>query len=552
MVSSTLVQRFLPIVMVLAIGTLVSDTRLRAEDGVALRGLVTSQAEGPMEGVLVSAKKRDSTITITIATDRDGRFTFPATKLTPGHYALSIRAVGYDLAEPTETDVVPTRPATIDLTLRPTEDLAAQLTNAEWLVSFPGTDEQKRPLLECMSCHTLERIARSTHHADEWVSVLERMAGYANNTTLDHPQRRAAERRLAPERARKTAEYLARINLSAGPWTYPLKTHARPTGRATRVVITEYALPRASIAPHDVRVDRDGVWYSDFSEQFLGRLDPATGGVTEYPIPELKPGFPTGALDMEIDHAGNLWLAMMFQTGLAKFDRQQQTFQMFSTPPELDSDTMQQSMVMPRHSDVDGKVWTNDVNRHAILRLDLTSGQFDVVDPFKSVTGEHVHAPYGMMADAENNLYFLDFGDQNIGRVDAKTLRVTLYPTPTTYSRPRRGMLDAAGELWFAEFAANQIGMFDTNAERFQEWPLPTPWTAPYDVASDERGDIWAGSMASDRVIRFDRHSGAMTEYLLPHQTNIRRVFVDNSVTPATMWIGNNHHASIVKLEPLD
>jgi virginiamycin B lyase len=544
--------RCLHIVMGLAIGALASGASLHAEDGVALRGLVTSQAEGPMEGVLVSAKKRDSTITITVVTDRDGRFAFPASKLTPGHYLLAIRAVGYDLAEPAETDVVQTRPSTIDLTLRSTEDLAAQLTNAEWLASFPGTDEQKRPLLECMSCHTLERVARSTHPADQWVSVLERMAGYANNTTPDHPQRRAAERKLAPERARKTAEYLARINLSAGPWTYPLKTLARPTGRATRVVITEYALPRPSIAPHDVRVDPDGVWYSDFGEQFLGRLDSATGRVTEYPIPELKPGFPTGALDMEIDQAGNLWLAMMFQTGLAKFDRQRQTFRMFPIPPELNSDTLQQSMVMPRHSNIDGKVWTNDVNRHAILRLDLASGQVDVIDPFKGVTSEHVHAPYGMMADAQNNLYFLDFGDQNIGRVDAKTLRVTLYPTPTTYSRPRRGMLDAAGELWFAEFAVNQIGMFETNAERFHEWPLPTPWTAPYDVAADEHGDVWAGSMATDRVVRFDRRSGAMTEYLLPQPTNIRRVFVDNSTAPVTVWIGNNHHASIVKLEPLD
>jgi virginiamycin B lyase len=552
MVSSMSVQRRLLIVMVLAVGILASAASLRAEDGVALQGLVTSQAEGPMEGVLVSAKKRDSTITTTVVTDRDGRFTFPANKLTPGHYVLAIRAVGYDLAEPVETDVVPTQPTTIDLTLRPTEDLAAQLTNAEWLASFPGTDEQKRSLLECMSCHTLERIARSTHVANEWVSVLERMAGYANNTTPNRPQRRAVERKLAPERARTTAEYLARINLSAGPWTYPLTTYARPTGRATRVVITEYALPRPSIAPHDVRVDRDGVWYSDFGEQFLGRLDPATGRVTEYPIPELKPGFPTGALDMEIDQAGNFWLAMMFQSGLAEFDRQQQTFRMFPIPPELNSDTMQQSMVMPGHSDVDGKVWTNDVNRHAILRFDLASGHYDVIDPFRNVTSEHVHAPYGMMSDAENNLYFLDFGDQNIGRVDARTLRVTLYPTPTTYSRPRRGMLDAAGELWFAEFAANQIGMFETNAERFHEWPLPTAWTAPYDVAADDHGDVWAGSMASDRVVRFDRRSGAMTEYLLPQQTNIRRVFVDNSTTPVTVWIGNNHHASIVKLEPLD
>jgi streptogramin lyase len=156
------------------------------------------------------------------------------------------------------------------------------------------------------------------------------------------------------------------------------------------------------------------------------------------------------------------------------------------------------------------------------------------------------------MTDAENNLYFLDFGDENIGRVDAKTLKVTLYPTPTAYSRPRRGMLDAAGQLWFAEFAANAVGLFDTKAERFQEWTLPTPWSAPYDVTIDKNGELWIGSMSSDRVVRLDRASGQAAEYLLPKQTNIRRVFVDNTTTPVTFWVGNNHHASIVKLEPFD
>jgi virginiamycin B lyase len=38
---------------------------------------------------------------------------------------------------------------------------------------------------------------------------------------------------------------------------------------------------------------------------------------------------------------------------------------------------------------------------------------------------------------------------------------------------------------------------------------------------------------------------------LLPRFTNIRRVFVDNSTNPVTFWVGNNHSASIVKLEPL-
>ena len=50
-----------------------------------------------MEGVLVSAKKAGSTVTITVVSDKDGRYSFPASKLEPGQYALRIRAIGYDL-----------------------------------------------------------------------------------------------------------------------------------------------------------------------------------------------------------------------------------------------------------------------------------------------------------------------------------------------------------------------------------------------------------------------------------------------------------------------
>jgi hypothetical protein len=58
--------------------------------------------------------------------------------------------------------------------------------------------------------------------------------------------------------------------------------------------------------------------------------------------------------------------------------------------------------------------------------------------------------------------------------------------------------------------------------------------------------------MSSDRVLRFDPESGKSVEYLLPRPTNIRRVFVDDTTTPVTFWAGNNHGASIVKLEPLE
>ena len=132
-----------------------AQTASRASAPAALTGQVTSAEEGPMEGVLVTAKKANSTIAITVVSDGQGRYRFPATKLDPGHYVISIRAVGYDLEGPTSTgagstasplgvDISGTQPATTDLKLRKTANLSMQLTNAEWIESVPGTPEQKK------------------------------------------------------------------------------------------------------------------------------------------------------------------------------------------------------------------------------------------------------------------------------------------------------------------------------------------------------------------------------------------------------------------------
>ena len=47
--------------------------RTKTQATATLAGKVTSAEEGAMEGVLVSAKKTGSTITITVVTDKDGR-----------------------------------------------------------------------------------------------------------------------------------------------------------------------------------------------------------------------------------------------------------------------------------------------------------------------------------------------------------------------------------------------------------------------------------------------------------------------------------------------
>ncbi|HEX9462698.1 MAG TPA: hypothetical protein VGB82_08860, partial [Alphaproteobacteria bacterium] len=453
-------------------------------------------------------------------------------------------------------DIAAGRATTADIKLRKTRNLSAQLTSSEWLTSFPGTDDQKNLLLNCADCHTMERIARSTHTADEFLQVFERMGGYYPGAWPLQPQRLVGDSRRPPVRAdqaKSFAEYLAGINLSTGDtWSYPLKTHKRPSGKATRVIITEYDLPREIVQPHDVIVVDGTVWYSNFGEQLLSKLDPKTGKVTEFPVPVQKPGFPTGNLDLEIDQSGNLWLALMYQTGVARFDRKSETFTIFPLPAEWQTNSTQQAFVSPTFTAVDGKVWVKNTDRAQILRLDPASGKYENFGSFKDpITGRTITS-YGIPADPQNNVYLLDFSSGDVGRLDAKTGKLDVFRTPVANSRPRRGRVDADGRLWFAEYAGNAVGMFDPKAELIKEWTIPTPWSNPYDVVADRNGEAWTGSVMSDRVSRVDPKTGEVIEYLMPKETNIRRVFVDNSTSPVTFWTGSNHGAAVVKVEPLE
>ena len=532
----------------------------QAAPSVALTGTVTSAEEGPMEGVLVSASRQGSTITTTVVSDGSGRYRFPADRLQPGDYGVTIRAIGFELPGRSSAHVTGSAPFTLDLRLTRTLDVSHQASNAEWIMSMPGTDQEKRFLLNCVNCHTLERVARSRYTASAFAGVLDRMGNYVNQSTPLHPQIRKADR-LYEERgdARvqtrlRQAEYLARVNLSAGEtWNYAFKTLPRPKGKGTQVIITEYDLPRPRIQPHDVVLDEQGqVWYSNFGEQAIGRMDPKTGVVTELEIPIHKPGFPTGQLGLQLDRQGRLYFGMMFQAGVARLDPKTSRFESFAIPQEFNRDQAQINMPAPQSSHVDGKIWTQNNGFAVVHRIDMASGKSETFKPFGDPKDGENHNIYDIIPDPDNNLYFTDFVNEHIGRIDAKTGEMKLFTMPTRGASPRRAQMDGERRLWIGEYRGNKIAMFDTKTEQFQEWTPPTPWSAPYDVVLDKQGLAWTGSMSTDRVLRLNPKSGEFTEYLLPRFTNIRRVFVDNTAPRPVFWVGNNHGASIIKLEPLD
>lgn len=524
-----------------------------------LAGRVSSDYEAAMEGVLVTAKRPGGTIAITVVTDEKGNYAFPADRLAPGTYEIAIRAVGYELPKPATADVPQGSAGKLNIRLQRTGNLEAQLSNGEWLMSMPGADKDKQFLDACAGCHTYQRIVNSTHTAEEFVAIFKRMATYSPGSMPDKPQPllpgpRGERSTVRESEAPRAAELLTHANLSHGPVRgYALKTYPRPSGRATKVIITQYDLPRRDWEPHDVIVDREGmIWFSDFGDQFIGRMDRKTGKVEAISLPLMKDdGSPKGGLEISQATDGDIWVSGMYQGGVYRWQRATGKVVAYKIPDKWQTPSTQESMVSPQHADVDGFVWTNDQQNHSLLRLDLRTGTYEHMGETKDANGKPIPG-YGMPTDLANRPMLLEFSGTRIGWFNPATKLAEVFATPFQGSAPRRGRVDANGRLFFAEYRGNGVGMFDPETRTIKEWRVPTPWSAPYDVVATSDGEVWSGSMLNDMVNRLDTKTGDVVDYLLPRPTNIRRVFVEEANGHKILWVGSNHDASIVVVEPLD
>ena len=112
--------------------------------------------------------------------------------------------------------------APVSVKLKKTTNLAAQLTSAEWFMSFPGTARRRSEAWTAARAATLyERHPEIDLRYGRLIKVLQRMGTYAPGTTpLSRRSARRAAPRTFPERLRPRAEFLASINLSESQsWT---------------------------------------------------------------------------------------------------------------------------------------------------------------------------------------------------------------------------------------------------------------------------------------------------------------------------------------------
>ncbi len=114
------------------------------------------------------------------------------------------------------------------------------------------------------------------------------------------------------------------------------------------LAIREFTLPHPDARPRRIALGADGrtIWYVDYSRGTLGRLDPRTGKVTEYPSPS---GTQARPYAMTSDDKGRLWYV---ETGprpnrLVAFDPAREAF-VVDTPIGTDGPNTIRNMVFHR------------------------------------------------------------------------------------------------------------------------------------------------------------------------------------------------------------
>jgi streptogramin lyase len=342
------------------------------------------------------------------------------------------------------------------------------------------------------------------------------------------------------------AAYLAIVNLSGGrtTWPFELKTLPRPKGKATRVIITQYDMPRPDTVSHDLDLDSKGtIWYTDESRMFFGKMDPKSGTFTEWPLPPVPAGDIPGARDIQVDKDDNIWFPRRIPgPGIAMTKFNPKTEEV-STIEGVGGQFM---AIGP-----DGKIWAG------FSRIDpkamKVEASYTWMDSPNLPPGPHGLYIDLTVVDSRGNPYAPDFRGSGIIGIDAMTRVLKYWPVPTPNASPRRSRMDPQDRLWFAEYTGDKIGMFDTRAEKFQEWPSLHKYTTPYAVsAPDRNGYVYATSNTAERLIRLDPKTGEQIEYQIPTDFDSKKIAHDPTTSRSTLWLVNTRSARIMKVEPLE
>ena len=155
----------------------------------------------------------------------------------------------------------------------------------------------------------------------------------------------------------------------------------------------------------------------------------------------------------------------------------------------------------------DGNLWFTEFGRDQIGRI-TPAGQITEF-PVPTAGSD----PDGIAAGPGGNLWFTESGGDRIGRITPAG-QITEFPVRTAGSYPYGIAAGPDGNLWFTESGGNQIGRI-TPAGQITEFSVPTANSAPVGIAAGPDGNLWFTETTGDEIGRITP-AGQITEFLVP------------------------------------
>ena len=490
-------------------------------------GSVKSPEGAPFRGAFVQARNTATRVLVSVLTDKDGRFRIE--NLPAGKYQLQVRAVGYRGDPQNDVSLSAEQNASHDFALQQGMVRWADLSQYQGEVLFPEAKGKDLLVGRCFACHGFQtRMASARRDEEGWRDRVNYMAE-SMHFFLGGVG--------APFNDQNASDVATYINSLFGEQSVLPKSPAEMpkykelvrsfNDDAMKIVYVEYELPGPSRMPWSAFPDKNGNYWMPYygNANKIGRLDPKTAEVQEYPVPNRG----TAGIHSAVPAAdGSVWLTEQGSNKIGRWD------------PVTGAITEYQDAYIP------GKEGTLAGGSKHTLRIDAqgriwaTGGPLTVFDPKtqKFTQIKEVPSAYGLVLDKDGNCWFAEFvPNGKIGRVDAKTLRVTKWQPPTDDARPRRIQIDSDGTIWFNEFQAGKIGHFDPKTETFQEFTLPGPEATPYALEIAANHTLWYSSEHLDVIGNLDPKSGRVTEYPFPQAENTMREFYLDA--QGRMWFGS-------------
>ena len=519
------------------------------------RGVVQLNEGAPLEGIAVQLISSKTAIRTTVYSDQGGRYEFPM--LEPGTYTLRIarplqfkpyvkESVHIDgpsklgeivLERVSDTEFLPSTP-----------EIVAQLSGVEWLMNLPGTAQEKKVLsIQCTHCHAYQQIFRNRYDEASWRVTVRRMMRGAGSPLININQPSPAS--LAREDL--LSNWLARIRGPESTDPPALMTLPWPRGASTRVIVTEYELPRELLAPHDVHGDsRGNIWYTAHRSPFSGVLNPETGKVAEYRIPATQAEDTAGALPgthrVWVDKNDVVWWSEQWDHYMTGLDSHTgKIVKRIGLAAAGATYKINSSGFSNFAMDNAGYAYETD-DAGNMIRIDTKTGELTKVKFPKQIAGtyDNLVTPDGR--------YWAGGGGDLLGLFDWKTGDYQEYPARTAFVGYSRGAFDRDGNVWMTGRGSGLLVKLDVKTRHLTEYEPPVPYATLYEAMPDKNGDVWAAPLQSGLMLRFNPRTERWIGYRLPEPySHDRRTWIDNSTNPVTVWYVD-HNGYMVRIQPLE